>query len=81
MVLEVLKHILKRHHILSYKLIGSGFLSTLDTLYEVNSCHVLSLLETICPCIPYNYKLKILEVHTEMLRKYRKENINSMSLK
>lgn len=44
MVLEVMKHILKRHQILGYKLISSEFLSSIESAYKVNPENVLSLL-------------------------------------
>jgi hypothetical protein len=81
MVLEVMKHILKRHQILSYKLVSSDFLSIIESAYKVNPDNVLSLLEVICPCLPYSYKYKMLSVHTELLRKYQNQNINSIDLK
>jgi len=54
------KHIIKRHRILSYKLISSNFLNIMESAYKVNPDNVLSLLEVIAPCLPYNYKQRML---------------------
>jgi len=81
MIMEIIKHILKRHRILSYKLIASNFLTIMESAYKVNPDNVLSLLEVISPCLPYNYKRRILEIHMGLLKKYQLQNMNSIDLK
>ncbi len=76
-----MKHILKRHQILAYKVASPDFLNIIERAYKVNPDTTLSLLEIICPCLAYTYKQRMLEVHTALLKKYQNENIESIELK
>jgi hypothetical protein len=81
MVLEVMRHMLKRHKILAYKISSPEFMKIIENAYKVNPESTLGLLEVICPCLPYSCKQRMLEVHTSMLKNYQDENMDSIELK
>jgi hypothetical protein len=68
MVIDVLRHILKRHQILGYRIVNSKFIGLLEKAYKVCPEETLGLLEIIIPCLKYQQKLIMLEVHSERLR-------------